>query len=135
MTDQKSDTMETDKIASSSDGETWLNLGPIEHFAEGCVEQAQLPSGFPIAVYRVGNEFYVTSDRCTHGAASLSDEGELNGHVIECAWHYGTFDIRSGAALTLPCRAALPTFSTRVESNELLVNTKPNKRHRQPQRV
>ncbi len=133
MTDQGKDDMTAQTIASSADDETWVELGLIDGFAEGCVKQAQLPNGFPIAVYRVGGKFYVTSDRCTHGAASLSDEGELNGHVIECAWHYGTFDIRTGAALTLPCRATLPTFTTRIEGDQLLVNAKPNRRHRHQQ--
>ncbi len=117
------------EIASTSaGGDEWMDLGIPENFAEGSVTRATLPSGFPIAVYRVDGAFYVTSDRCTHGAASLSDEGELDGHVIECAWHYGTFDVRTGEALTLPCRAALPTFSTRIEDDQLLVRTKANKR-------
>jgi p-cumate 2,3-dioxygenase ferredoxin component len=120
-------------VASSEDTQEWMELGNISDFTEGTVSQAKLPSGFPIAIYLVDGEFYATSDRCTHGAASLSDEGELEGHVIECAWHYGTFDIRTGAALTLPCRASLPTFNTRIEGDLLLVKMKPNKRFRPEQ--
>ena len=115
-------------LATSADREAWMELGNTEDFAAGSVTQAHLPSGFPIAVFRVDDEFHVTSDRCTHGAASLSEEGELDGYVIECAWHYGTFDVRTGAALTLPCRAALPTFDTRIEGQRVFVKTRPNKR-------
>ncbi len=125
--------MDAQIVASSEDTVEWMALGNIDDFSEGEVSQAKLPSGFPIAIYRVDGEFYVTSDRCTHGAASLSDEGELEGHIIECAWHYGTFDIRTGAALTLPCRTSLPTFNTRIENAQLLVTLKPNKRFRPEQ--
>lgn len=122
--------MDSKIVASSAAQDEWTVLGNTSDFAEGSVTQANLPSGFPLAVYRVEGDFYVTSDRCTHGAASLSEEGELNGHVIECAWHYGTFDVRTGSALTLPCRAALPTFDTRIEGERVLVKTKPNKRQK-----
>jgi nitrite reductase/ring-hydroxylating ferredoxin subunit len=122
--------MDSKIVATSADQDEWMELGNAKDFAEGSVTQANLPSGFPLAVYRVDGDFYVTSDRCTHGAASLSEEGELDGHVIECAWHYGTFDVRTGSALTLPCRAALPTFDTRIEGERVLVKTKPNKRQK-----
>jgi len=125
--------MDTEIITTTAHTQEWMSLGNLKDFAQGSITQAHLPSGFPIAVYQIDGEFYVTSDRCTHGAASLSDEGELDGHVIECAWHYGTFNVRTGEALTLPCRAALPTFNTRIDGEQLLVNTKPNKRHRREQ--
>ncbi len=121
---------DTNILASSESNESWMDLGNTQDFAEGSVTQAHLPNGFPIAVYRVDGQFFVTSDRCTHGAASLSEEGELEGHVIECAWHYGTFDVRTGNALTLPCRAALPTFDILVDGEQLRVKTRPNKRQR-----
>lgn len=118
--------MTDDKSTIPSD---WLHLGATTDFAEGTVTAAALINGFPLAVYCVDGEIFVTSDRCTHGAASLSDEGELTGHVIECAWHNGTFDIRTGKALTLPCRASLPVFSTKIENDQLYIDPRPT-RHR-----
>jgi nitrite reductase/ring-hydroxylating ferredoxin subunit len=106
----------------------WVDLGAVSDFKKGSVSVGALPSGMPLAIYRVEDDFYVTADRCTHGGASLSDEGELNGYVIECGWHNGTFDVRTGAALTLPCRSPLPTFSVKVEDERLLLNPKPNRR-------
>lgn len=106
----------------------WVDLGDINQFKNNAVSMGEIPGGMALAIYRVNDEFFITSDRCTHGGASLSDEGELRGHVIECAWHNGTFDVRTGAALTLPCRTPLPTFTTKVENNRLYVNRKPNRR-------
>lgn len=107
----------------------WITLGNLDDFANESITQSALPSGFPLAIYRVNDEFFVTADRCTHGAASLAEEGELRGYVIECAWHNGTFDIRTGAALTLPCRAALMTYPVKIDGQQLLLYPKPNKRH------
>jgi nitrite reductase/ring-hydroxylating ferredoxin subunit len=54
------------------------------------VECAGLPT---LAVFRVGEEYFVTDDLCTHGSASLS-EGELIDFEIECPFHQGAFDVR-----------------------------------------
>ncbi len=83
------------------------------------VEIAGLPK---LAVYRVGNEFYCTQDLCTHGAASLSDEGDLSDYVIECSWHDGKFDIRTGEPCALPCTEALRTFPVTVEGDEVYID-------------
>ena len=83
------------------------------------VEIAGLPR---LAVYRVGDEFYCTQDMCTHGAASLSDEGDLNDYIIECTWHDGKFDIRTGQPCALPCTEALRTFPVTVEGGEVFID-------------
>ena len=79
-------------------------------------------SGLPkLAIYRVGEEFYCTQDLCTHGAASLSDEGDLSEYVIECTWHDGKFDIRTGKPCALPCTEALRTFPASVDAGEVFI--------------
>lgn len=62
-----------------------------------------------LAVYQVDGVFYVTEDHCTHGPGSLS-EGYLDGHVIECDFHQGKFDIRDGQVVAPPCIVALRTY-------------------------
>ena len=48
-----------------------------------------------LAVFNVGGEFFVTDDLCTHGPGSLS-EGYLEDDVIECNFHNGQFNVRTG---------------------------------------
>jgi len=62
-----------------------------------------------LAVYRVEDKFYVTDDECTHGPGSLS-EGFQDGHVIECDFHGGQFDIRDGSIVAPPCILKLKTY-------------------------
>src|ERR1700678_4508710 len=51
----------------------------------------------PLAVYNIDGIFYVTDDECTHAAASLAD-GMLDGDVIECCMHFGSFHVPPGKA-------------------------------------
>ena len=80
-------------------------------------------SGLPaLAVYRVGNEYYCTQNLCTHGASSLADEGDFEGYIIECTWHNGKFDVRTGAPCALPCIEPLRTFPVVVEGADVFID-------------
>lgn len=98
-----------------------IAIGTLADYPVDQVSPATLPDGTVIAVYNIAGAFYATSDLCTHGESSLSDEGTLTGHVIECAWHAGTFDVRTGAALTLPCQVPLQTYLIEVDGDQVYV--------------
>lgn len=68
----------------------------------------------PLAVYSVDGEYFVTSNICTHGQATLTD-GYQEGATIECPFHGGAFDVRTGAAIAHPCRVAIQTFAVHLE--------------------
>lgn len=79
-------------------------------------------SGRRIAVYRIGDTFYATTDVCTHAYAELS-EGFLDTEecTIECPLHGSHFDLRSGAALSLPAYEPIETYPVRVDGSDVLV--------------
>jgi nitrite reductase/ring-hydroxylating ferredoxin subunit len=84
--------------------------------------QVVLPGHEPFAVFRVEDEIYVTDDFCTHGKASLSDEGELDGFKILCTWHDGAFDIRTGEVLARPCTEKLRTYKVTIEDDAVFID-------------
>ncbi len=92
-------------------------VGEIPPGGALCVEPQGLP---PIAVYNVGGAFFATDDRCTHAEASLSD-GILEGHVIECPFHGGTFDVRTGEALEPPCTVPVRVYRATVVGDEIWI--------------
>ncbi|NNL85279.1 MAG: Rieske 2Fe-2S domain-containing protein, partial [Myxococcales bacterium] len=51
--------------------------------AEGTPLRVEVDGYPPLAVYRVGSDYFVTDDTCTHSNASLS-EGEQEGSTIVC---------------------------------------------------
>jgi nitrite reductase/ring-hydroxylating ferredoxin subunit len=89
---------------------------------DGDVRRIDPPNQPPIAVYRLGDAFYATDDTCTHGAASLSDGFVENGEV-ECPYHLGRFDVRTGEPTLHPCTVALRTYPVMVEGNTVYVDT------------
>lgn len=82
------------------------------------VELADQP---PVAVYHIEGDYYVTDDTCTHGAASLTDDGELNGFNIECLFHFGIFDVRTGAVVARPCTIPLKTYEVTVQNGGVFI--------------
>lgn len=71
-------------------------------------------AGLALAVYKVDGTFYVTDDACPHGPGSLS-EGLLEGDVIECNFHQGRFNVRSGEVVLPPCMIPVRAYHTVVE--------------------
>jgi biphenyl 2,3-dioxygenase ferredoxin subunit len=72
------------------------------------------------AVYNVDGEFFATNDACTHGPGSLS-EGDLYGDVIECNFHGGQFNVRTGEVVGPPCIVPVKTYKTIVEDGNVHV--------------
>jgi biphenyl 2,3-dioxygenase ferredoxin subunit len=75
-----------------------------------------------LAVFNVDGQFYVTDDTCTHGPGSLS-EGYIDGDVVECDFHNGAFNIRTGAVVAPPCMIPIKTYKTHVEDGEVTIET------------
>ena len=69
--------------------------------------------GLVLAVFNLEGEFHVTDDACTHGPGSLS-EGCIEGDVVECDFHNGAFNIRTGEVVTPPCMIPVKVYRTVV---------------------
>jgi nitrite reductase/ring-hydroxylating ferredoxin subunit len=75
-----------------------------------------------LAVFNVDGEFFVTDDMCTHGPGSLS-EGYIDGDVIECNFHNGQFNIKTGEVVAPPCMVPMKTYKTMVENGRVIIET------------
>ena len=73
-----------------------------------------------LAVFNVDGEYYAMDDLCTHGPGSLS-EGYIDGDVIECNFHQGAFNIRTGEVVRPPCMIPIRTYPTVVESGTVYI--------------
>jgi nitrite reductase/ring-hydroxylating ferredoxin subunit len=73
-----------------------------------------------LAVFNLDGEFYVTDDACTHGPGLLS-EGFIEGDVIECNFHNGQFNIKTGEVVAPPCMVPIKTYKTIVENGRVLI--------------
>ena len=69
-----------------------------------------------LAVFNLDGAYFVTDDACTHGPGSLS-EGCIEGDTIECDFHNGVFNIRTGAVVKPPCMIPVRTYKTAVDAD------------------
>jgi 3-phenylpropionate/trans-cinnamate dioxygenase ferredoxin component len=109
-----------------TDEESWVPACQAGDLPEGEVTLLDLTP--PIAVYHVDGEFFATDDTCTHEVSSLS-EGYVDGDVIECAYHFAKFCIRTGAVLSLPATEPIGTYPVKVVDGSVLVDTAHRSAH------
>ena len=78
-----------------------------------------------LAVYNIEGTFYVTDDECTHAAASLAD-GMLEGDVIECCMHLGSFHVPTGKVVQPPCEVPLRTYQVVLKADDVYADLSRN---------
>ena len=98
---------------------TRVELCKIDEVAVGTALKVEA-AGLVVAVFNIDGEFYVTDDSCTHGPGSLS-EGYVDGDVIECNFHNGQFNIKTGEVVSPPCMIPIKTYPTVVEDGKVFV--------------
>ncbi len=76
--------------------------------------------GDMVALFHVGGVFYAIDDVCTHDGGPLAD-GELRDHKISCPRHGAKFDIRTGAALSMPAIRSTRAHDVKVEDGGVWV--------------
>ena len=76
--------------------------------------------GDMVALFHVDGVFYAIDDVCTHDGGPLAD-GELRDHKIACPRHGAKFDIRTGAALSMPAVRATRAHDVRLDDGGVWV--------------
>ena len=98
---------------------TWVNVAPADNFPPGSHHTVDI-DGTEIAVFNVDGDYYVMNDTCTHGPGSLS-EGYIEGDVVECNFHNGQFNIRTGEVVSPPCMIPMKTYPATVENGKVVI--------------
>lgn len=88
---------------------------------DGEIFKAEIDGEGALAIYRLGDEVFATGDICTHGEASLSEDGYIEDGEVVCSWHDGRFDIRTGEACKVPCMDPLRSYPIQIRDGEVFV--------------
>ena len=96
-----------------------LDLCATNEVAAGTALKIEIED-LALAVFNLDGEFFVTDDLCTHGPGSLS-EGYIDGDVVECNFHNGQFNIRTGEVVLPPCMIPMKTYPTTAEDGKVYI--------------
>ncbi|MGZ4675676.1 MAG: Rieske (2Fe-2S) protein [Acidimicrobiia bacterium] len=82
--------------------------------------------GHRLCAVRIGDDWYVVADECSHADYSLS-EGYVweDEREIECPKHGSTFSLTTGRPQTLPATQPVPVYPVRVDGGDVLVELDP----------
>jgi 3-phenylpropionate/trans-cinnamate dioxygenase ferredoxin subunit len=78
--------------------------------------------GHRVCVVRIGDDWYVIGDRCSHADFSLA-QGDVweDEREIECPKHGSTFSLETGEPRSLPATKPVPVYDVRVDGDDVIV--------------
>ena len=97
----------------------WVKVAQVGEIPEGRIKVVTA-KGIRLALANVGGSYHAVEDLCTHDGGPLG-EGELVGDQVECPRHGARFNVKSGAAVTLPAIVPVKTFPVKVSGNDILI--------------
>ena len=96
-----------------------IHVGTLAELPPGRMCYVEV-DGLPIALANVGGTTYAFGDVCRHEGGPLS-AGVLIGDTVTCPWHGWTYNVRTGKAIVPPVGIRIPTYTARVEGQEVFV--------------
>lgn len=67
-----------------------------------------------------GGDYFAIDGHGSHEKVHLAD-GIVDGYIIECPKHFGTFDYRTGEARALPACIDLHSYEVKVEGDTIFI--------------
>ena len=101
--------------------EEWAEVCPLDELAAG-ESRTLFLNGKMVGLFNVGGELYAVNNRCTHARGPLSD-GMVDAEEcsVTCPWHYGKFDLRTGAAIDGVVRKPVEAYRVEVRNGVIFV--------------
>ena len=96
-----------------------IAIAKISDLENGQMQQIAVEDS-QILLSKIDGKFYATGAFCTHYGAPL-EKGVLCGHRVVCPWHNACFNGVTGQQQEPPGLDSLPTFSVRVEGEQVLI--------------
>jgi nitrite reductase/ring-hydroxylating ferredoxin subunit len=96
-----------------------LEICSVDEVPEGGTIKVE-HGNLALAVFNLEGAIYVMDDLCTHGPGSLS-EGFVEGDVVECNFHGGQFNIRTGEVVSPPCMIPQRVYPVSIENGKVVI--------------
>jgi chlorite dismutase/nitrite reductase/ring-hydroxylating ferredoxin subunit len=104
--------------------ESWVEVCALADFEPGQTRTVFL-EGKMVGVFNIKGEIFAINNRCSHARGPLC-EGTIDSDEcsVVCPWHYGKFDLKTGAAIDGVVKKPVETFQTKIENGMVWVGTK-----------
>lgn len=76
-----------------------------------------------VVLLHINEQLFCIDDVCTHDGGPLG-EGMLCGYELACPRHGAKFDVRTGAALTMPATEPTVVHEVKIEGDKVFVRIK-----------
>ena len=76
--------------------------------------------GKEVAIANVNGEFRAFQNECTHKGGPLG-EGILTGDVVECPFHGGQFNVKTGEVVQAPPSEPIAIYAVQVDGDDIKV--------------
>ena len=99
----------------------YVRVGQLTDFPSGSLKIVEI-AGKQVLVANMNGELFAIENTCTHRGGPLN-EGTLEGKVVTCPWHGGQFDVTTGKVVGPPPRTDEPTYSIKVQGNDVMIKS------------
>jgi len=101
--------------------ERWVVACTLDDLWEGDL-RSMMFDGLEVLLCNVEGTVFAYDNSCPHLGNPLS-MGKLEGHVLTCAAHEWSFDVRTGGGIN-PASACLHRYPVRLDGERILVSMK-----------
>ena len=100
----------------------FVKVADLDQIGDGELLEVKA-EGKAVCLARVDDQVYAFADNCSHRDFPLSSgEVDVDDCSVTCDWHGARFDIRTGAALSLPATRPVRVYACRVDEGAILVD-------------
>ncbi|HUF54024.1 MAG TPA: non-heme iron oxygenase ferredoxin subunit [Dehalococcoidia bacterium] len=78
-------------------------------------------NGEEVVIANLDGEFVCFSNSCTHRQGPMGEGMLLPGSIVECPFHGGQFNARTGEVVASPPEDPLPVYRVQVDGDDISV--------------
>ena len=98
----------------------FVTVAKVSEVEPGQLKHVELNGDTQICLANVDGTIYAIGGECTHAGGPLG-EGDLDGKVVTCPWHGGTFDVTTGEVEGPPPDDPETKYEVRIEGDDVQV--------------
>jgi nitrite reductase/ring-hydroxylating ferredoxin subunit len=98
----------------------FIKVAETSEIPPGRMKEVML-DGKPIAIANVAGNYYAFGGSCTHDHGPLAD-GDLEGKIVTCPWHFSQFDVTTGEVVEPPAEEPVRSYPVQVEGTSVFVS-------------